>query len=142
MLRDMRWSSRMDDVQRVNEGPRGRTRRICDENAQAVRALVVSNMAPTAANPARGAFVRTQVDALRRLGGADVELFEFEPGAASYFAAARTLRGMDGFDVVHAHFGLTAWPALAVPGAKRAVTLHGTDVRHPRSWKITRAALA
>src|SRR5204863_9486890 len=51
------------------------------------------------------------------------------------------LRGMRGFDVVHAHFGLTAWPALAVPGAKRAVTLHGTDVRHPRSWKITRAAL-
>jgi len=98
-------------------------------------------MAPTAANPARGAFVRTQVDALRRLGGADVELFEFEPGAASYFAAARTLRGMDGFDVVHAHFGLTAWPALAVRGAKRAVTLHGTDVRHPRSWQVTRAAL-
>ena len=34
------------------------------------------------------------------------------------------------FDVVHAHFGLTAWPALAVPRAKRVVTLHGTDVRH------------
>ena len=26
-------------------------------------------------------------------------------------------------------------------GAKRAVTLHGTDVRHPRSWQVTRAAL-
>ena len=48
---------------------------------------------------------------------------------------------MRGFDVVHAHFGLTAWPALAVRGARRAVTLHGTDVRHPRSWRITRAAL-
>jgi teichuronic acid biosynthesis glycosyltransferase TuaC len=104
-----------------------------------VRALVVSNMAPTEADPARGAFVRTQVAALRRLGGADVELFEFRPGA--YLSAARALRALRGFDVVHAHFGLTAWPAFAVQGARRAVTLHGTDVRHPRSWRITRAAL-
>jgi teichuronic acid biosynthesis glycosyltransferase TuaC len=97
-------------------------------------------MAPTADNPARGVFVRTQVAALRRIG-AEVELFQFEPGAASYVSAARRLRGMRGFDIVHAHFGLTAWPALAVPAAKRAVTLHGTDVSHPRSWQITRAAL-
>src|SRR5438477_11850865 len=104
-----------------------------------MRALVVSNMAPTASDPARGAFVRTQVAALQRLGGAEVELFEFRPGA--YLSAARELRRMRGFDIVHAHFGLTAWPALAVRGARRAVTLHGTDVRHPRSWQITRAAL-
>ena len=96
-------------------------------------------MAATPADPARGAFVRTQVAALRRLGGADVELFEFRPGA--YVAAARALRTRRGFDIVHAHFGLTAWPAFAVRGARRVVTLHGTDVRHPRSWRITRAAL-
>ena len=97
-------------------------------------------MEPSPANPARGAFVRTQVDALRR-ARADVELFEFPPGASGYLEAARALRARKGFDVVHAHFGLTAWPALAVPGAKRAVTLHGTDVRNPRSWRITKAAL-
>jgi hypothetical protein len=34
-------------------------------------------MAPAAADPARGAFVRTQVAALRRAAGADVELYEF-----------------------------------------------------------------
>ena len=96
-------------------------------------------MAPAAADPARGAFVRTQVAALHRAAGADVELYEFRPG--DYLRAARDLRRMRGFDVVHAHFGLTAWPALAVRGARRAVTLHGTDVRHPRSWQITRAAL-
>ena len=45
------------------------------------------------------------------------------------------------FDVVHAHFGLTAWPALALRGAPHVVTLHGTDLRHPRSRRITRAAL-
>ncbi|MDX6656331.1 MAG: hypothetical protein QOH62_1124 [Solirubrobacteraceae bacterium] len=104
-----------------------------------MRVLVVSNMAPAPDDPARGAFVRTQVAALRRLDGADVELFEFRPGA--YASAARALRRMRGFDVVHAHFGLTAWPALAVRGAARAVTLHGTDVLHPRSWRITSAAL-
>jgi len=105
-----------------------------------VRALVVSNMAPAAQDPARGAFVRTQVAALRR-AGADVELFEFRPGGSHYISATRALRRMHGYDVVHAHFGLTAWPALAVRGAKRAVTLHGTDVRHSRSWQITRTAL-
>jgi glycosyltransferase involved in cell wall biosynthesis len=104
-----------------------------------MRALVVSNMAATPGDPARGAFVRTQVAALRRAGDVDVELFEFRPRA--YLSAARALQPMRGFDVVHAHFGLTAWPALAVRGARRAVTLHGTDVRHPRSWRITRAVL-
>ena len=98
-------------------------------------------MAPSPEDPARGAFVRTQVAALRRAGGADVELVEYRPGAANYLTAARELRRMRGYDVVHAHFGLTAWPALAVRGAKHAVTLHGTDVRHPRSWRITKAAL-
>jgi glycosyltransferase involved in cell wall biosynthesis len=127
------------DCRPVNGAARDRKRRACDDNAQQVRALVVSNMAPTEADPARGAFVRTQVAALRRAGDAEVELYEFRPG--DYLRAARELLRMRGFDIVHAHFGLTAWPALAVRNAKRAVTLHGTDVRHPRSWAITRAAL-
>ncbi len=44
-------------------------------------------------------------------------------------------------DVVHAHYGLTAWPALAVRARIRALTVHGTDVRHPRTRQATRAAL-
>src|SRR3954451_8304108 len=96
-------------------------------------------MAPAAGDPARGAFVRTQLAALQRLGGADVALAEFRPGA--YLSAAPALRGRGGVYIVHAHFGLTAWPALAVRDARHAVTLHGTDVRHPRSWQITRVAL-
>ena len=43
--------------------------------------------------------------------------------------------------MVHAHFGLTAWPALAVPARVRALTVHGTDVRHPAHAPATRAAL-
>ena len=45
------------------------------------------------------------------------------------------------YDIVHAHFGLTVWPALAAPARARVVTLHGTDLSHPRSRAITLAAL-
>ena len=108
-----------------------------------VRALVVSNMAASRERPGRGVFVRDQVAALARIGDVEVELFEFAPGALSYPRAALALRarfGDERLDIVHAHFGLTAWPALALRGARHAVTLHGTDVRHPRSRRLTLAA--
>jgi teichuronic acid biosynthesis glycosyltransferase TuaC len=107
-----------------------------------MRALIVTSMWPSPAAPARGSFVRDQVEALRALDGVDVEVFAFPP--KGYARAARDLRRRyrkERFDVVHAHFGLTAWPALAIRRAKRVVTLHGTDLRHPRSRRITRAAL-
>lgn len=123
-----------------------------------MRALVLSNMRPDEAHPERGSFVRDQVAALRRLDGLEVELYEFPPGAGALVRAARDLRSKFGsratrhalraqghagerFDVVHAHFGLTAWPALAVPAQARALTLHGTDLRHPRTRLLTLAAL-
>ncbi|TMM03797.1 MAG: glycosyltransferase family 4 protein [Actinobacteria bacterium] len=110
-----------------------------------MRALVISNMYPSQAHPALGSFVRDQVEALRRIPDVDVEALAFEPGGpAAYAHAAAELRrryGHDRFDVVHAHFGLTAWPALAAHGRRRAVTLHGTDLAHPRSRAITLAAL-
>jgi glycosyltransferase involved in cell wall biosynthesis len=113
--------------------------------AALMRALVVTNMYPTLARPALGSFVRDQVEALRRIQGVDVELFAFAPGSArAYVEAASELRRRhrhDRFDVVHAHFGLTAWPALAARGSIRAVTLHGTDLVHPRSRAITLSIL-
>jgi teichuronic acid biosynthesis glycosyltransferase TuaC len=108
-----------------------------------MRALIVTSMWPSREAPARGAFVRDQVAALRGVDGVEIEVFAFAPKA--YARAARDLRRRyrgARFDVVHAHFGLTAWPALAVRGAAaRVVTLHGTDLRHPRSRRITRAVL-
>jgi glycosyltransferase involved in cell wall biosynthesis len=109
-----------------------------------MRALIVTNMYPTAARPALGSFVHDQVRALRRISGVDVDVFSFEPGSAlAYGRAARALhsaaRGR--FDVVHAHYGLTAWPALAARGRVRVLTLHGTDLHHPRSRPITVSAL-
>jgi len=110
-----------------------------------MRALVVTNMYPSPARPALGGFVRDQVEALRRIDDLDVELHAFDPGGpAAYVRAARDLRRRlrgQHFDVVHAHFGLTAWPALAVDAGKRLVTLHGNDVYHPRSRMITAPAL-
>jgi teichuronic acid biosynthesis glycosyltransferase TuaC len=109
-----------------------------------MRALVVTNMWPTSARPALGRFVRDQVEALRRIGSVEVELFAFPPGLRSYPRAARELRRRyrdERFDVIHAHFGLTAWPALALRGAPHVVTFHGTDLARPRSGRLSRAAL-
>jgi glycosyltransferase involved in cell wall biosynthesis len=107
-----------------------------------VRALIVTNMYPSPARPALGSFVADQVAALRRTGEAEVEVFAFPPG--HYLTAARTLRarhGRDRFDIVHAHFGLSQWPALAARAQARVVTLHGTDLAHPRSRPVTLAGL-
>jgi glycosyltransferase involved in cell wall biosynthesis len=110
----------------------------------AVRALIVTNLWPTAEQPQRGSFVRDQVEALRRRGDVEIELFAFSPGLRGYPAAARELRRRyrgQRFDIVHAHFGLVAWPALIAHLGPVVVTLHGNDLFHPRSNRITRAAL-
>ncbi len=111
-------------------------------------------MLPDSAHPERGTFVRDQVAALRALGEHDIELYEFPPGPRALAAAALDLHRRYGgqatpgrdrtsarFDVVHAHYGLTAWPILAVPTRVRALTVHGNDMRHPRTRMITGAAL-
>jgi glycosyltransferase involved in cell wall biosynthesis len=109
-------------------------------------------MQPDGAHPERGQFVRDQVAALKGLSGenaVEVELYEFPPGARSLARAGRDLRRRHGragrsggpFDVVHAHFGLTAWPALAVPARVHALTVHGMDVNHRRTRILTLAAL-
>jgi Glycosyl transferases group 1/Glycosyltransferase Family 4 len=111
-----------------------------------VRALVVSNMRPDRAHPERGSFVRDQVAALRALRDVEIELYEFAPGPRALAAAAGDLRRRHRrpgvrFDVVHAHFGLSAWPALAMPARVRALTMHGTDLADPRTRLATRAVL-
>jgi teichuronic acid biosynthesis glycosyltransferase TuaC len=107
----------------------------------AVRVLVVTNLWPTAERPASGGFVRDQVEALRRIDGLEVELFTFGTGARAYAGAARELRRRyrgERFDVVHAHYGLTGWSALAVRGAPHVVTFHGTDLQHSKVGPLSR----
>ncbi len=109
-----------------------------------LRALVVTNMYPSPERPAFGRFVHDQVQALRALGTVDVEVFVVRGGSPAAYARTglelrRRFRG-ERYDIVHAHFGLTAWPALAVAARARALTLHGTDLADPRSRAITLAA--
>jgi glycosyltransferase involved in cell wall biosynthesis len=110
-----------------------------------MRALVVTNLYPSDQDPVRGSFVRDQVSALRRFADLDLELFTFQLlGASAYATAAAAVRKRyrrTSFDVVHAHFGLNVWPALAARGRAHGVTLHGTDLVHPRSRAITLAGL-
>jgi teichuronic acid biosynthesis glycosyltransferase TuaC len=106
--------------------------------------LVVTNMYPTARRPALGPFVRDQVDALRALEGLEVDLHSFDPpgGIRPYLSESIALRRRyrgEGYDVVHSHYGLTGFCALAVRGARaRAVTFHGDDLRLGKVAPISR----
>jgi glycosyltransferase involved in cell wall biosynthesis len=100
-------------------------------------------MYPTPSRPGLGGFVRDQVEALKEIDGLEVELFAFEPGGASRFARAaarlRRTHRHHRFDLVHAHYGLTGWVALAL--GRRApilVTFHGTDLSHPIVGPLSR----
>ena len=109
-----------------------------------MRALIVSNMYPTKERPAFGPFVRDQVEALRRRGDVEIELFAFGPGPRALARAALELRRRyagERFDIVHAHFGLTAWPAVLARLGPVVVTLHGNDLLVRRSYLATRAVL-
>jgi glycosyltransferase involved in cell wall biosynthesis len=110
-----------------------------------VRALIVTNMFPTRERPALGSFVSDQVQALRRTGRVELEVFAFEPGGyRAYAGAAAELaarRRRAAYDVVHAHFGLTSWPARVARAQAHLVTLHGTDLAHSRSRPVTLAGL-
>src|SRR4051795_13303148 len=91
-----------------------------------------------------GPFVHDQVEAFRRREDLDVELFAFPPGPRALARASLTLRSRyrgRRFDIVHAHFGLTAWPALLARLGPVVVTLHGNDLLVRRSYVVTRAAL-
>jgi glycosyltransferase involved in cell wall biosynthesis len=110
----------------------------------AVRVLVVTNMYPSRERPWLGPFVRDQVEAFRRRDDLEVELFAFGPGPRALVRAAASLRSRyrgQRFDIVHAHFGLTAWPALLARLGPVVVTLHGNDLLVRRSYFATRAAL-
>ena len=95
------------------------------------RILIATNMYPTPDDPARGAFVRAQVEALSARG-LPVQVFHVrgDRQARRYAAAIRSLRQAVGTwqpDVVYAFYGLTGWVALWQP-APVVLTLAGDDV--------------
>ena len=109
-----------------------------------MRALVVTNMWPSDAAPQRGIFVRDQVEALRRRGDVAVDVLAFPSGPRALLRAIAGIRRRTSghqYDVVHAHFGLAALPALAARRGPVVVTLHGNDLFVRRSRRVTEAVL-
>ena len=107
-----------------------------------LRVQVVTHLWPTRSEPQYGVFVQSQVDALRRRQGIEVEVRTFPRGGLSYVRAAWALRGSarrGRFDIVHAHYGLSGWSALATRAPQLVVTFHGTDLRHPVVGTLSRA---
>lgn len=105
-----------------------------------MRVLVVTNFVPDAAAPQRGRWVLDQVEEMRGLG-TEVEVFSFPPGSSHYIPAAWRLRRLlkhETFDLIHVHYGLTAWSALLASARPLVVTFHGTDVRHPVVGALSR----
>jgi teichuronic acid biosynthesis glycosyltransferase TuaC len=105
-----------------------------------MRVLVVTNFVPDAAAPQRGRWVLDQVEEMRRQG-IEIDVFSFPPGSSHYIPAAWRLRRLlkrETFDLVHVHYGLTAWSALLGGARPLVVSFHGTDVRHPVVGRLSR----
>lgn len=97
-----------------------------------MRVLVVTNMWPTADAPQFGVFVREQVDALRRDGiCVDVMFINGRESRLNYLWAFGELRRRlrhGRYDVLHAHYVLSAVVALSQRRVPVVVTQHGIEV--------------
>jgi len=109
-----------------------------------LRVLVVTGMYPAPDQPARGSFVRAQVEALRATGEVEVGVFAYQPSGHPWrypVAAARLLRTPADIDLVHAHFGLSGAVSMTAPRRLPLVmTVHGTDCHHPVTRRFTALA--
>lgn len=109
-----------------------------------LRVLWVTNMWPTE-HTWQGIFVAELAEAMRRLPDLeiDVEIIVREGrGRLDYLGANRRIRRMwreGGYDLVHAHYGLSALATMALPpGAPLVVTYHGQDINYRRGRMISR----
>jgi teichuronic acid biosynthesis glycosyltransferase TuaC len=111
-----------------------------------IRVLVLTNMYPTKAEPDFGCFVKDQMDDLRGLG-VDVSMLKFDGRSHKhrYLAAVPRLRRAlrrDGYDIVHAHYGLSGALASMQHAVPVVTTFHGSDAwvpwQRPVSWLVAR----
>jgi teichuronic acid biosynthesis glycosyltransferase TuaC len=99
---------------------------------KSLKVLFVTNMYPDQGNPGSGAFVRQQAEYLRKAGH-EIDVLHIQGGGRSrlkyltspFDVLARTRR--ISYDVVHAHYGLSGFPALFRHKTPLVITLHGSD---------------
>jgi glycosyltransferase involved in cell wall biosynthesis len=114
-----------------------------------MKALIFTNMYPSADEPWYGCFVKEQEDALRRLGvDVDVLFFDGRRGGQRYLTVARDLRAAlerGSYDVVHAHYGLTGAVAVTQRRVPVVTTFHGSDTailwQRAISWFVARRSM-
>src|SRR5262245_43094232 len=106
-------------------------------------------MFPTPENPGRGAFVWQQVEQLRKLGHTVdvINILGFRSKLNYLKGALEVLRRTSTvvYDIVHSHYGYTAYPASLRREAPLVITLHGSDVLGNNTerlctWGISRFA--
>lgn len=102
------------------------------EGTPIVRILCVTNMYPSPQRPGSGAFVCQQVEQLRRFGHTvDVIDILGSQSKMNYMRCTLDVVRMTSavaYDIVHAHYGYSAYPAMFRLRAPLVITLHGTDV--------------
>ena len=102
------------------------------EGTLIVRILCVTNMYPSPQRPGYGAFVCQQVEQLRRFGHTVdvINILGFQ-SKMNYLRCTLDVMRMTSavaYDIVHAHYGYSAYPAMFRLQAPLVITLHGTDV--------------
>jgi teichuronic acid biosynthesis glycosyltransferase TuaC len=114
-----------------------------------VRILFVANLYPSPERPGHGAFVAHQAEHLRQFGHTvDVVNIRGFQSKLNYLKGTLEVlqrTGRTAYDVVHAHYGYSAFPAWFRRQAPLVITLHGSDVLASSfqwfcSWGITRFA--
>lgn len=109
------------------------------EGTPIVRILCVTNMYPSPHRPGSGAFVRQQVEQLRRFGHTvDVIDILGSQSKMNYLRGTLDVMRMTSavaYDIVHAHYGYSAYPAMFRLQAPLVITLHGTDVIGTRTFE-------
>jgi glycosyltransferase involved in cell wall biosynthesis len=89
-------------------------------------------MYPSPQRPGHGAFVRHQVEQLRRFGHTVdvINILGFQSKMNYLRCTFDVLRMTSAvtYDIVHAHYGYSAYPAMCRLRAPLVITLHGSDV--------------
>jgi glycosyltransferase involved in cell wall biosynthesis len=105
-----------------------------------MRILTLTNMYPTARAPVYGSFVAEQVEALRRhrdVEVCDVHFVDGREHRLNYARAPfqlRTRLSSAGYDVIHAHYGLSGAIAVTQRRVPVVVTFHSGDLELAR-WQ-------